>query len=107
MKRVWHRCKSAVPRADCPQKPSDHVRKRLLREATKRPMPTVEELRSLLADTSHITTVLCQSQNYGKVANRKPLLEKCYMTYWLQFARKPLGDSQESSVAFHQESSMI
>lgn len=41
------------------------------------------------------------------MANSKALLEKCHLTSWPQFSRKPVGDSQASSLAFHQESSMV
>ena len=65
-----------------PSKLDDQARRRLIREATKRPMATLREIHAFMAKTGHcmhVTTIsqaLHKSGLYGWVARRKPLLKK-------------------------------
>jgi hypothetical protein len=50
-----------------------------------------------MGESSRRTTIsaaLHESGLYGRVARRKPLLSKKHMTAWLEFAKRPLKDSQ-------------
>ena len=63
----------------------DQARRRLIREATKRPMATLKELQVFMAKTGHcvhVTTIsqaLHKSGLHGWVARRKPLLKKAHL----------------------------
>ena len=89
-----------LPRAGCPPKLSNRGRRALVREVTKYPMVTLTELQSSsvgLGEPPRRTTIsaaLHQSGLYGRVARRKPLLSKRYMTAHLEFARRHLKYSQ-------------
>ena len=71
----------------------------MVREVTKNPMVTLTELQSTsveMGEPSRRTTifaVLHQSGLYGRVARRKPLLNKRHMTARLEFAKRHLKDS--------------
>ena len=70
-----------LPRSGRPSKLDDQAR-RLIREATKRPMATLKELQAFMAKTRHcvhVTTIsqaLHKSGLHDRVARRKPLLKK-------------------------------
>uniref|UniRef100_A0A8K9X302 RNA helicase n=1 Tax=Oncorhynchus mykiss TaxID=8022 RepID=A0A8K9X302_ONCMY len=70
-----------LPRPGRPSKLSAHTRKRLIRDAAKRPMITLDELQRSTAevgDSVHRTTIsriLHKSGLYGRVARRKPFLK--------------------------------
>ena len=71
-----------LPRSGRLSKLDDQAKRRLMREATKRPEATLKELQVFMAKTGHcvhVTTIsqaLHESGLYGRVARRKPLLEK-------------------------------
>jgi transposase len=70
-----------LPRPGRPSKLSAHTRRRLIRDAAKRPMITLDELQRSTAevgDSVHRTTIsriLHKSGLYGRVARRKPFLK--------------------------------
>ena len=80
-----------LPRAGRPDKLSNWGR---------RAMVTLTELQSSsveMGESSRRTTIseaLHQSGLYGRVARQKPLLSKRHMTAHLEFAKRPLKDSQ-------------
>jgi transposase len=71
-----------LPRPGRPSKLSAHTRRRLIRDAAKRPMITLDELQRSTAevgDSVHRTTIshiLHKSGLYGRVARRKPFLKE-------------------------------
>ena len=81
-----------LPRAGCPTKLSSLATKILVREMTKNPMTTLTEQQSSSAEMGEparrttVSTELHQSEFYGRVARRKPLLRKGHMTACLEFA---------------------
>ena len=89
-----------LPRSGRPSKLDDQARRRLIREATKRPMATLKELHAFMAKTGHcvhVTTIsqaLHKSGLYGGVARRKPLLKKAHLESCLRNAKKHSGDSE-------------
>ncbi|CAB1454246.1 unnamed protein product [Pleuronectes platessa] len=68
-----------LPRGGRPPKLKSRTRRKLIREATRRPMVTLEELQRSTAEVGesvHRTTIsrlLHKSGLYGRVARRKPL----------------------------------
>ncbi|CDQ59526.1 unnamed protein product [Oncorhynchus mykiss] len=88
-----------LPRPGRPSKLSAHTRRRLIRDAAKRPMITVEELQRSTAevgDSVHRTTIsriLHKSSLYGRVARRKPFLKDIHKKCCLKFATSHLGDT--------------
>ena len=82
-----------LPRTGHPSKLDDQVRRRLIREATKRPMAALKELQAFIAKTGHcvhVTTIsqaLHKSGLSGGVARRKPLLKKAHLQSRLRFAK--------------------
>ena len=85
-----------LPRSGHRSKLDDQARRRLIREATKRPMAALKELHAFMAKTGHCVHVTTISQAlhdyglYGRVARRKPLLKKAQLEPRLKFAKKPL-----------------
>ena len=85
-----------LPISGCPSKLDDQTRRRLIREAIKRPMATLKELHSFMAKTGHcvhvktISQALHKSGLYGRVAGRKPLLKKAHLESRLRYAKKQL-----------------
>ena len=81
----------------------DQARRTLIREATKRPMPTLNKLHAFMAKTGHcvhvttISQVLHKSGLDGRVARRKPLLKKDHLESRLRFAKKHSGDSHSDT----------
>uniref|UniRef100_A0AAZ3PNQ4 Transposase Tc1-like domain-containing protein n=1 Tax=Oncorhynchus tshawytscha TaxID=74940 RepID=A0AAZ3PNQ4_ONCTS len=78
-----------LPRPGLPSKLSAHTRRRLIRDAAKRPMIT-------LGDSVHRTTIsriLHKSGLYGRVARRKPFLKDIHKKCSLKFATSHLGDT--------------
>uniref|UniRef100_A0AAZ3RTC3 Sleeping Beauty transposase HTH domain-containing protein n=1 Tax=Oncorhynchus tshawytscha TaxID=74940 RepID=A0AAZ3RTC3_ONCTS len=72
---------------------SNRGRRTLVREVTKNPMVTLSEF--LCGDgIAFQKDKHQQSGLYGRVARRKPLLSKRYMTAHLEFAKRHLNDSQ-------------
>ena len=73
-----------LPRSGHPSKLVDQGRRRLIREATKRPLATLKELHAFMAKAAHcvhVTTIsqaLHKSGLCGRVARRKPLLKKAH-----------------------------
>ena len=67
-----------LPRSGRPSKLDDQARRRLIREATKMPMATLNELQAFMAKIGqcvHVATIsqaLHKSGLYGRVARRKP-----------------------------------
>ena len=84
------------PRLGHPSKLDDQARRRLIREATKRPMATLKELHAFMAKVGHyvhVTTIsqaLHKSGLYGRVARRKPSPKKAHLESRLRFVQKPL-----------------
>ncbi|CDQ96841.1 unnamed protein product, partial [Oncorhynchus mykiss] len=82
-----------------PSKLSAHTRRRLIRDAAKRPMITLDELHRSTAevgDSVHRTTIsriLHKSALYGRVARRKPFLKDIHKKCRLKFATSHLGDT--------------
>uniref|UniRef100_A0AAZ3SIE3 Transposase Tc1-like domain-containing protein n=1 Tax=Oncorhynchus tshawytscha TaxID=74940 RepID=A0AAZ3SIE3_ONCTS len=85
-----------LPRAGRPAKLSNQGRRALVREVTTNPMVTLTEIQSssvAMGDPSRRTTIsasLHQSDLYGRVARRKPLLSKRHMAAHLEFAKRHL-----------------
>ncbi|MGH0179012.1 UNVERIFIED_CONTAM: hypothetical protein FKN15_003272 [Acipenser sinensis] len=90
-----HHYTQTLPRSGCPSKLDDRAR-RLIREATKRLMATLQELQAFMAKTGqsvHVTTIsqaLHKSGLYGRVARWKPLLKKAHLESHLKYAKKTL-----------------
>uniref|UniRef100_A0A8K9UU74 Tc1-like transposase DDE domain-containing protein n=1 Tax=Oncorhynchus mykiss TaxID=8022 RepID=A0A8K9UU74_ONCMY len=88
-----------LPRPGRPSKLSAHTRRRLIRDAAKRPMITLDELQRSTAevgDSVHRTTIsriLHKSGLYGRVARRKPFLKDIHKKCCLKFATSQLGDT--------------
>lgn len=88
-----------LPRPGRPSKLSAHTRRRLIRDAAKRPMITLDELQRSTAevgDSVHRTTIsriLHKSGLYGRVARRKPFLKDIHKKCRLKFATSHLGDT--------------
>lgn len=88
-----------LPRPGRPSKLSAHTRRRLIRDAAKRPMITVDELQRSTAevgDSVHRTTIspiLHKSGLYGRVARRKPFLKDIHRKCRLKFATSHLEDT--------------
>uniref|UniRef100_A0AAZ3RZN4 Transposase Tc1-like domain-containing protein n=1 Tax=Oncorhynchus tshawytscha TaxID=74940 RepID=A0AAZ3RZN4_ONCTS len=89
-----------LPRPGRPSKLSAHTRRRLIRDAAKRPMITLDELQRSTAevgDSVHRTTIsriLHKSGLYGRVARRKPFLKDIHKKCHLKFATSHLGDTK-------------
>ena len=89
-----------LPRSGCPSKLDDQARRRLIREATKRPMATLKELHAFMAKTGHCVHVTTISQAlhkcglYSTVARRKPSLKKAHRESRLRNAKNNSGDSE-------------
>jgi len=89
-----------LPKTGRPSKLDDKARRKLIREATKRPMATLKELHAFMAKTGHcvhVTTIsqaLHKSGLYNRVARRKPLLKKAHLESRLRYAKKHSGDSE-------------
>ena len=70
-----------LARSGHPSKLADQGRKRLIKEATKRPMATLKEIQDIMAKTGHCVHVktiyqaLHKCGLYGRVARRKPLFK--------------------------------
>ncbi|CAB1432769.1 unnamed protein product [Pleuronectes platessa] len=88
-----------LPRGGRPPKLKSRTRRKLIREATRRPMVTLEELQRSTAEVGesvHRTTIsrlLHKSGLYGRVARRKPLLKGIHKKSRLEFARSHVGDT--------------
>ena len=84
-----------LPRSSRPSKLDDQARRRLIREATKRPIANLKELRAFMVKTGHcvhVTTIsqaLHKSGLSGRLARRKPLLKKAHPESCLRYAKKP------------------
>jgi hypothetical protein len=76
------------------------VKRVLVREVAKTPILTLTELQSSSVEMGEpsrrtgISATLHQSGLYGRVTRRKPLLSKRHMIAHLEFAKRPLKDSQ-------------
>ena len=74
-----------LPRSGGPSKLDDQTRRRLSREANKRPMATLKEVHDFMAKTGHcvhattISQALHKSGLHGGVARRKPLIKKVHL----------------------------
>ena len=87
-----------LPRAGRPAKLSNRGRRALDMEVTKNLMVTLRELQRSsveMGEPSRRTTISAalQSDLYGRVARRKPLLSKRHISV-MEFARRHLKDSQ-------------
>ena len=84
-KRKVYGTTKTLSRSGRPSKLDDRARRRLIRETTKRPIATLQELQAFMAKTGqsvHVTTIsqaLHKSGLYGRVARRKPLLKKAHL----------------------------
>ena len=82
-----------------PAKLTSRTKRKLIREATKRHMVTLEELQRSTAEVGesvHRTTisrVLHKSGLYGRMARRKPLLKVNHKKSHLEFAASHVGDT--------------
>ncbi|KAG2462209.1 TC1A transposase, partial [Polypterus senegalus] len=89
-----------LPRAGWPSKLSNRGRRALVREVTKNPMVTLSELQRSSVERREpsrrttISAAIHQSDLYGRVARRKPLLSKRHMAASLEFAKRHLKDSR-------------
>ena len=78
----------------------NQARRRLIREATKRPIATLKEVHAFMAQTGHCVHVTTISQPfhksglYGRVARRKPVLQKAHFEFHLKCAKNHSGDSE-------------
>ena len=94
MERIWHNSKSTKRRL------TDRARRTLIREATKRPMVTQEELErstTQVGESVNRTTIsraLHKSGLYWRVSRRKPLLKESHDKSCLKFATSHVGDSK-------------
>ena len=81
-----------LPISGRPSKLDDQARRRLIREATKRPMANLKELQVFMAKTGHRVHVITISQALHKsgLYGRKPLLKKAHLESCLRYAKKPL-----------------
>uniref|UniRef100_A0A803J782 RBR-type E3 ubiquitin transferase n=1 Tax=Xenopus tropicalis TaxID=8364 RepID=A0A803J782_XENTR len=85
-----------LPRTGHPSKIDEKTRRKLVREATKRPTATLKELQEYLASTGcvvHVTTIshiFHMSGLWGRVARRKPFLTKKNIQARLHFAKTHL-----------------
>ena len=88
-----------LPRPGRPSKLSSGTRRRLIRDAAKRPMITLDELQRSTAEVGesvHRTTIsrtLHKSGLYGRVARRKPFLKDIHKK-WFKVCHKPPGDTK-------------
>uniref|UniRef100_W5NN98 Tc1-like transposase DDE domain-containing protein n=1 Tax=Lepisosteus oculatus TaxID=7918 RepID=W5NN98_LEPOC len=88
-----------LPRPGRPSKLSAQTRRRLIRDAAKRPIFTLDELQRTTAEVGesvHRTTIsltLHKSGLYGRVARRKPFLKDIHKKSRLKFATSHLGDT--------------
>ena len=82
-----------LPRTGHPCKIDEKTRRKLVREAAKRPTATLKELQKYLASTGcvvHVTTIariLHKSGLWGRLAREKPFLMKKNIQAWLNFAK--------------------
>lgn len=78
----------------------DKTRRKLVREAAKRPTATLKELQEFLASTAcvvHMTAISCllhMSGLWGRMARRKPYLTKKNIQAQLHFAKTHLKSSK-------------
>ncbi|MCJ8729688.1 hypothetical protein PDJAM_G00109390 [Pangasius djambal] len=94
----WRKCgaTATLPRTGLPSKIDEKTRRRLVREAAKRPTATLKELQEFLASTGcvvHVKTIsriLHTSGLWGRVARQKPFLTKKNIQDRLNFARAHL-----------------
>ncbi len=92
---------SVLKVADPCSKVSDRRRRALVRQATKTPLITLNELQrstAELGESVHRTTIsraLHKSGLYGRVARRKPLLKECHKKSRLQFASSHVRDTAD------------
>ncbi|KAG2458981.1 TC1A transposase, partial [Polypterus senegalus] len=88
-----------LPRQGHPPKLTGRTRSALIRNATKRPMVTLDELQRSTAqvgESVHGTTIspaLHKVGLYGRVARRKPLFTENHKKSHLQFATSHVGDT--------------
>ena len=98
MEGVWYH--QILPRSDRPYKLDDQVRRRLIREATKRQVSTLKELHAFMAKTGHrvhVTTTFEALHKFGlyyREERRKPLLKKAHLESRLRYAKNHSGDSE-------------
>ena len=87
VKRIIKKCKTygttkTLPRSGRSSILDDQGRRRLIREATKRPMATLKKLQAFMIKTGHFVHVTTTSQTlhkpglHGRMARRKPFLKK-------------------------------
>uniref|UniRef100_A0A803K8A0 Transposase Tc1-like domain-containing protein n=1 Tax=Xenopus tropicalis TaxID=8364 RepID=A0A803K8A0_XENTR len=93
----WNTVKTwTLPRTGHPSKIDEKTRRKLVREATKRPTATLKELQEYLASTGcvvHVTTIshiLHMSGLWGRVVRQKPFLMKKNIQARLHFAKTHL-----------------
>ncbi|XP_039659923.1 protein myomaker isoform X2 [Perca fluviatilis] len=78
----------------------ERARRKLVREATKRPTATLKQLQEFMTKSGHcvhvttISQILHKCGMYGRGARKKPLLKKGHMQSRLSFAKTHLEDSK-------------
>uniref|UniRef100_A0A9J7XIJ6 Transposase Tc1-like domain-containing protein n=1 Tax=Cyprinus carpio carpio TaxID=630221 RepID=A0A9J7XIJ6_CYPCA len=78
----------------------ERARRKLLREATKRPTATLKQLQEFMSKSGHcvhvttISQILHKCGSYGRAARKQTLLEKDLMQSQLSFAKTHLEKSE-------------
>uniref|UniRef100_A0A674EJM0 Tc1-like transposase DDE domain-containing protein n=1 Tax=Salmo trutta TaxID=8032 RepID=A0A674EJM0_SALTR len=91
-----------LPRTGRPSKIYEKTRRKLVREASKRPTATLKELQEYLASTScmlHVTTIsriLHMNGLWGRVARRKPFLTMKNIQARLKFAKTNIKSAKST-----------
>ena len=101
MKWKKTRTVSTLARSGRPQKMSERLSRKLVREATIKPGVTLNDLKDFAAEAgtevhkSTISRALHKTGLYGRVARKKPLLKKNHLKARLEFANRHLNESPE------------
>uniref|UniRef100_A0A9J8BDU2 Transposase Tc1-like domain-containing protein n=1 Tax=Cyprinus carpio carpio TaxID=630221 RepID=A0A9J8BDU2_CYPCA len=89
-----------LPESGCHSKLDERARRKLVRDATKRPTATLKQLQEFMTKSGHCVHLTTASQIlhkcglYGRVARKKPLLKKCHVKSQLNFAKTLFEDSE-------------
>jgi len=94
-----HGTTASLPRKGRPCKLNQRTRQKLVRDATTKPHITLKELQSVAEAAgvkiheSTISRTLHQSNLFGRVARKKPLLKKQHQKARLEYARRHIEDN--------------